>query len=284
MNVAAVTMGYNEPDFLPIWARHYSTQVGARNCFFVDHGSNDGSTSLPTDINIVRIPHSPFDPQRCARFMSQFCSSLLEWYDRVMYTDVDEMVVADPAYHPSLPEYCLSCRHDVVTAIGFNVVHTKDDPPLDPTANILKQRPWMYFLAAMCKPVLTRIPLAWTAGFHFADNVPTRFDDLYLFHLRFFDRDIGLHRLAKTRAMPWANPDDCWWQRVGDEECLQMFARYDGFPRSYVHVQKESPAVLEAISRAFGSSDGRAGEPNTWNLAYGVDELWPVPERFQAVF
>ena len=41
--IAAVTMAYNEPDFVGLWAAHYGAEVGARNCFVVDHGSDDGS-------------------------------------------------------------------------------------------------------------------------------------------------------------------------------------------------------------------------------------------------
>jgi len=34
--LAVVTMVYNEEDFLPIWLKHYSRQVGLKNCFIID--------------------------------------------------------------------------------------------------------------------------------------------------------------------------------------------------------------------------------------------------------
>jgi hypothetical protein len=46
-----------------------------------------------------------------------------------------------------------------------------------------------------------------TAGFHRVNGVEPKFDDLYIFHLRYFDRDVGLRRLAKTRMQPWSHPD-----------------------------------------------------------------------------
>jgi hypothetical protein len=287
VNVAAVTMAYDEPDFLPIWARHYAAQVGPSNCYVIDHGSEDGSTTVDyvRDINIVRVPRSAYDDYRCARFLSGFCSSLLEWYDFVVHADVDEIVVADPAQHASLTAYCESCRYDVVTAIGFNILHTGDDLPIDPTVKVLEQRKWICFSAAMCKPTLTRRPLVWYAGFHRAQDVEPTFDGLYLFHLRFFDRDTGLRRLAKTRAQAWAEPDACWWQRIPDDDCLQMFARYDNLHRNpKVKVAQSSPAVRDALSQTLGSSGGRAGEPDTFNLNYEVDELWPIPKRFRPIF
>ena len=38
-------MTYNEPDFVPIWTRHYTRHVGTEHCYVFDHGSDDGSTT-----------------------------------------------------------------------------------------------------------------------------------------------------------------------------------------------------------------------------------------------
>jgi hypothetical protein len=92
--VAAVTMVYNEDVYLPIWMKHYSRQVGVENCYVVDHGSTDGSTENLGRCNVLRIPRSPYDPFKQSAFNSEFCSSLLHWYDWVVYSDVDELVMA----------------------------------------------------------------------------------------------------------------------------------------------------------------------------------------------
>jgi len=285
VKVAAITMTYNEPDFLPIWVRHYVAQVGPKHCYVIDHGSDDGSTEALGEINVVRIPRSPQDEEKRARFISKFCSSLLEWYDYVVHTDVDEIVVADPALYKSLREYCITSTMDVVTAVGFNVVHTGEDLPIGPETNILKQRKWMYFLAPMFKPVLTRRPLEWTPGFHRARDVEPRFNDLYLFHLRLFDRDIGLRRLARTRNQPWVDPEACWWQRIPDEDCLRMFDAYANLKKNPdVKISNTSPELLDAISRTLGSAGGRLNEPDTFNDNFEVGELWQIPKRFGRVF
>ncbi len=44
--LAVVTMCYNEPDFLPIWLDYYRRQVPVEHLYVVDHGSDDGSTSV----------------------------------------------------------------------------------------------------------------------------------------------------------------------------------------------------------------------------------------------
>ena len=202
--LAAVTMVYNEAALLPLWLRHYARQVGAAHCYVIDHGSDDGSTDDLRPASVIRLPRSPHDDARRARAVSAFCASLLEWYDGVIHTDVDEFVLADPAAWPDLRAFAAASDADAVTAIGLNVIQVAEEAPLDPARPVLAQRAYAAFSSALCKPVLIRRPVRWAPGFHCAD-VALRFDGLFLFHLRYCDRDAALTRLARTRAMPWAD-------------------------------------------------------------------------------
>ena len=162
--LAIVTMVYNEPCFLPLWLRHYNAQAEPRHCYVVDHGTTDGSTDrerLPAGLNLVRIPRSPQDDTRRCRFISQFCASLLVWYESVIYVDVDEILVADPALHASLADHAATCEPEaVISAIGLDVVHGVDvEPDLDWDRPVSLQRRWVRFSSAMCKPVLIRRPV-----------------------------------------------------------------------------------------------------------------------------
>src|SRR4051794_24504690 len=118
---AVVTMVYNEPAFLPHWIRYYSKQFGADHCYIVDHGSDDGSTRDVDGTNLVRIPRSPMHDKKRANFISQFCTSLLEWYQTVIYTDVDEFLIPEPDRYNSLAEYCADNSSESVNAIGLNI-------------------------------------------------------------------------------------------------------------------------------------------------------------------
>src|SRR5581483_1471923 len=129
MKIAAVTMVYNEAHFLPRWIRHYAAQVGAGNCTVIDHGSDDGCTDALPGVNLLRIPRSPTDEVERARFLSGFCASLLSWYDWVIYTDVDEFLVADPDHFASLPDLLAASAHPVITSIGFNLHHEERREP-----------------------------------------------------------------------------------------------------------------------------------------------------------
>jgi len=280
-------MAYNESHFLPIWASYYSGQLGAEHCYVVDHGSDDGSTSSLGGVNVVSIPRSEMHDGQCARFTSTFCLALLEWYDVLIRSDADEIVVADPAQFSSLADYCTKIPEEVVTAIGFNILHTDDEPPLNFKEQLLKQRKWMYFLASMCKPVLTRRPIKWSPGFHRAEGVRAVYKDLYLLHLRYIDRDAGLQRLARSRSQPWAEPDAAWWQRISDERCLQIFEQYSSMRKnSSVQINSSSPHVQEALRNIFDGIevDSYQAEEERFNMNYEAGELWPIPERLQQMF
>ena len=284
MKMAAVTMVYNEPDFLPIWLRYYVAQVGPTHCYVIDHGSDDGSTRDLPGVNVIRIPRSPIHEEKRCRFVSNFASSLLEWYDWVIHTDADEIVVADPALHHSLADFAATCEHEVITTIGCNVVHPTDEAPIDLTLEIMSQRHWVHFLASMCKPVLTRRPIRWGAGFHRADAEP-RFDDLFLFHLRWFDRDIGARRLVRSRNQAWSDPETNWWHRVSDTRGAELFAATADRPRdAAVKLHATAPAVLRCLANSFGPGAGEPGASVFHHLNYQASALWPVPPRFWNVF
>lgn len=286
MKIAAVTMAYNEPEYLPIWVRHYARQVGSRHCYVIDHGSDDGSTDGLGDVTVVRIPRSPQDDTRRARFLSRFCAALLEWYDWVIHADVDEIALPDPQLYPTLQEYCADAPPEVVTAVGFNLHHLPEcEPPIDLARPITEQRGWVRFSAAMCKPVLIRRAVDWAPGFHCAADAPVVFDRLFLFHLRWFDQALGLRRLAKTRAMPWADPNAGAWQRVEDAEFVALCDRIARLEqREGVAFDIAVPPLRDAIQAVLDSQEGREHERYKIDLHRDVDELWEIPSQFRGAF
>src|SRR5438132_5203078 len=96
MKIAIVTMVYNERVNLPIWIRPYSAHCPGAALFVIDHGSDDGSTQGLPGINLIPLPRTPFDDQTRTEFVTDFQHALLRFYDIVIYTDCDDMLVADP--------------------------------------------------------------------------------------------------------------------------------------------------------------------------------------------
>ncbi|MDG6093781.1 glycosyltransferase family 2 protein [Acetobacter sp. AN02] len=284
--LAVVTMVYNEPEFLPVWRRHYGRQAGEAQCYVVDHGSTDGSTWLLGGMNRVRIPRSPQDDTRRTDFLSEFCGSLLQWYDAVIYVDVDELLVADPLRFPDLISYARAMEPgSVSTAAGFDVIHNPDSElPIDWGRPVSLQRRFLRFTSSMCKPVLIRRPVRWAPGFHCIDAVPS-FDDLRLFHLRYADLDSGLERLARTRVQPWAYQEAGQHQRMPDRDWEGMLRSMSGLPvQEGGSLEARDPLLREWTDKVIASSLLRAGELYRFDLHISGDHLWPLPERFVGSF
>jgi hypothetical protein len=275
-------MAYNETVLLPIWARHYARQVGADQCYVVDHGSMS-KPLLPSGMNSVRIPRSPHDDERRAAFIADLTTSLLRYYDWVIYTDVDELVLADPAIFRDIPTFCAATAVDTVTAIGFDIQHIPSlEPALDFGQPIGRQRSWVRFTSAMCKPVLTRQSLAWAPGFHSSEH-PIAFSNLYLFHLHWADLALGLERARKTRDMAWAGDQFGGHQRITDAAWMTLFQGMADLPRAgdVVIDPSRSPAQ-DWLERTRRSSEERAGQTFGIDLGINAAELWPIPPHFRA--
>jgi hypothetical protein len=285
MKIAAITMVYNEPDFLPIWLRYYEKQVGLENCYVIDHGTDDGSTASYQDLAIIRLPRTPLDDAKSAGLVSSVVSFLLSTYDVVIHTDVDEIVFPDPRRYSSLAAFCASNKSKVITAHGFEICQVPDmEPRIDVDRPILQQRSWVKFSAAMCKPVMVRKPVTWAPGFHCTQD-PITLGELYLFHLRWFDLDIALRRLARTRAQSWADPDAGSWQRWPDSRYKTIFRDHNGFVRrDDCEFLPDHEPLRTLITEFLVSQIGRENNTYKTELHIPAPYLLRIPDEFRDVF
>jgi hypothetical protein len=146
MKLAAVTMVYNEPDYMALWCRHYGAQLGSENCFVIDHGSDDGTTDDLGDVNVIRIPRSPKDNDLRARLVSETCTGLLDRYDAVIHVDIDELLVPDPRYHRNLADCARALTGPVMHAMGLEIWHLEqEEPAIDINRPVSLQRGWTWF-------------------------------------------------------------------------------------------------------------------------------------------
>lgn len=276
--LAVVTMVYNEPDFLPIWLRYYSGQVGRRNCFVIDHGSDDGSTAHLDGLSQVILPRTPTDERRRAEYVSMFCTSLLQWYDFVAYADVDEILVADPRRHKTLLEYCTAAPHAVTTAFGMNLIHRlHHETALDLARPVLEQRQWVVPAASMCKPLLTRVPIRWDPGFHSSD-APLAFDDLLLFHLAYVDLPIARRRQAKRRATPMQRESPNHHHRASDQAIFALMEGWSRMPREdRIGLGQDCRFRDEFAQRVIASRRTRENDVFKLDLGIWGKQLWRLP-------
>jgi hypothetical protein len=205
MNIAIVTMVYNESVNLPIWIRHYRSAAPSATLFVVDHSSDDGSTDHIPEVNKLPLPRNEMDEWTRTHLINHLQRALLQYYDCVIYTDCDELIVPDPAKSLSIEAHLAAQSYEYTSPVGLNVIHLVDvEAPIDLAQPLLSQRRYCQFEVSMCKPVITRIPLSWQPGFHECDK-PIRIDeDLYIFHTKAVDQHLALNRLHVTQNVRWS--------------------------------------------------------------------------------
>lgn len=202
---------------LPLWLRYYGGQFGVENLYVVDDSSQDGSTD-GLACNVLHIPPirgGKFESTRM-KFLAGMAASLRTLYDCVVFTDADEFVVPDPARHSGLKDYI--ARQDdqraAVGALGLNLVHAAaNEPPLDLATPVLGQRMLAKFVPVMCKPSVNFAGAPWFAASH-GIRAPYAVDpDLWMFHLKYADRDLlreaADHRLRMV-AMDGRSKETQW--------------------------------------------------------------------------
>jgi len=279
MRLAALTMAYNEPVWAGVWSRFYAGQVGAANCFLLDHGSDDGSTE-GLGIHVERLGRSALDEDARAATIGSVTRELLRGYDAVVHSDVDELVIADPRRHRDLAAYAAACTTAVVTSVGFDVQHlASEEPALVIGQAIGAQRRWVRFSAAMCKPCFVREPVAWSPGFHMSD-APMVMDGLFLLHLRYADLGLGLRRLERTRGLNFAHAEINPHQRVSDAAFAEMLEQIAQLPRESIAFEVAEGPLAAWVERTRAAQAAGGGD---W-LALAGDRLWELPEAFRRLF
>ncbi len=223
LRIAAITFCRDEGRMLPLWIRYYGAAFGTENLYVVDDNSVDGSTDdLPCDVlHIPPIRDGKFNSTRMA-MVGNLGRSLLELYDVVMFCDTDEFIVPDPERWSGLKEYVETRSGEGINAVGslgFNVVHHVGvEPPLDLTQPLLGQRQLAKFLPLMCKPAIKWVPEHWSAGTH-GVRTPYAVDpDLWMFHMKFGDRDHLQEAADHRQRMVEADgrSRDTQWRQGGD--------------------------------------------------------------------
>lgn len=285
MKLAALTMVRDERVMLPRWLAHYGAQCGVDNLFVIDDNTRDGSTDdLPC--SVIRIPDwgdKHFETTRM-RLVSSFAAGLLEAYDAVLFADADEFLVADPARHDGLLDL-VAKREDqqVIGAMNLNVVHDAEhEAPLDPERPVLEQRRWAKFVPLMCKPSIKRIPAPWVAGSH---GTTVAFDidpDLYMFHLKFAERDhlraTGDHR--KALADSQGRAAETSWQFAGDDLAALLDEVIGATAPDAVEEFKPRKRALRKIVRETGNGVFRSHGRRQVNAMRG-QPMVAIPERFR---
>jgi hypothetical protein len=244
MSAAVLAMAYNEPVFFPIWQRYYSRFFSPEDIYVIDHETTDGSLDGE---GFVRIPvNNPHDDRTWrTRLVERHQRQLLETYDVVVTTDIDEIVAPDPSLG-TLGSYLEAFDREFVNCVGYEVLHMRDtEPPLDPTRPILAQRGWWYANPGYNKPIVATEPVRWVPGFHHREDGRIEPDPrLRLVHLHRADFELALER-HRVRAERPSDPDDVasgrgYQNRIVDTEAFESWFYGDScFEAEGVRIEPE---------------------------------------------
>ncbi len=130
--------------------------------------------------------------------------ALLEFYDIVIFHDVDEILIADPLIYSSLADYITTNAQKLETwkilgGVGVEIFHDAiNEVRYDPTLAVLRQRKNASFRLPGCKPAIYYSDEANTPH---GTTIPFTLDvNLWLLHLKFLDQDIMLSRQPTRNA------------------------------------------------------------------------------------
>lgn len=220
--VAVITMARDEGTMLRRWVAHHAGHVGADNVLVIDDHSQDGSTDdLPCPV--IKVPFlrkRGFEQSRMG-LLAGISAGLLEAHDAVLFCDVDEFVVPDPDRHESLRHFVAARPgHTALGVLGLNVIHDLErEAPLRDDEPILMQRKFAKFVPLMCKPALKWVPAEWAHASHGIVCPYTVDPDLFMFHMKFADRDNLAASAARRNAshLEEGRAANTSWVRPADE-------------------------------------------------------------------
>ncbi len=257
---AVLTIVQNEAVFLPIWLRYYSRFFAADDIYVLDHESTDGST---TGGGFVRIPvaHETVDHTWMVRTIEAHQHELLQRYDMVLTTDVDEIVAPNPEWG-TLGQYLDRFDEEWINCLGYEILHLKDrEEPFRMDRPILEQRGYWFATSAYDKPALASVPMTWEPGFHMRSDRRLSLDpDLYLIHLHRLDYDVCLARHRWRRERSWNQRDlTAGWavhNLIADEEEFERWFYEDDNWKSSLDeddgdLKERAGIVLEEIPAAW---------------------------------
>lgn len=200
MNKAIFTIVKNERFFLDVWYKYYSQHFEQKDIYILNHDTTDGSIDKYRNLaNIIDLKHEiHFDHVWLRHVVESFQKELLDTYDVVCFTEVDEFIIPRNELLSDYLESFAKSENQYVTCLGFELL---DNCLYDPRKKILAQKTWFRANPRfMNKTLITKIPLSYEKGFH-SHSQPDNLDhNLINLHLHYFDYIVFMERV-KSRII-----------------------------------------------------------------------------------
>jgi hypothetical protein len=217
----------NETTFSPIWLKYYSRFLSTDDIYFLDFNSD----IKPSGCQVKSTERNIFDANELFETIKEFHKELLNEYEYVIPTDVDEII-----FHKSgLNNYINYLQVDYVKCAGFELIHIPSlEKDFDETKPIFSQRKyWFRSPIYYDKTLITKKPLDWTIGLH-TTNTQSELDiNLLLIHLHRFDFETCIKRHLKYANSEWSDNtiknNYNWHYRTNKREKLENWYFNTGY-------------------------------------------------------
>ncbi|MEM9968389.1 MAG: glycosyltransferase family 2 protein [Pseudomonadota bacterium] len=210
--VCVMTMVYQDYFFLKKWYQYYSAQFDPAHLYIFSHGNDPEHRKIAPKANVIGVYRDP-TLRRLERkrwnSMSELHKMLLTYYNWVICSDVDELILFDPEVSTDLGSYLAEINQDEtppksICPLGIEIIHNPELEPdeIDENQPILDQRRVFRLNANYSKPCILREPGRFSVGGHANTHLPRVLaDHLFLVHLRFFDYKRSHERLVSRLNM-----------------------------------------------------------------------------------
>ena len=213
MKIAAFTIARNEDVFLPVWFKYYKKHIPEKDIFIYD---NDSINPVPENIATKIHSEYTFDHRWLRQTAFKIMSYLLMFYDYVLCTDADEILIADPRKYKNITDYVQKNPNEIMYSTGYEIVGNKKDTPINFSENLFNQRKEWVKLKNFYKPVLSSVPIRkMYSDYNCSSNGDP---DLYLVHLNRIDYKTSLDKHKASKKYNWnpsdLNKTDGWQHRI----------------------------------------------------------------------
>tara|TARA_B110000090_G_C13273223_1_gene404943 strand:- start:117 stop:950 length:834 start_codon:yes stop_codon:yes gene_type:complete len=187
--IAALTSVRNGERFLKRWITYYGHELGYQNLFIILDGVDQEGPDSDLGLNLHWFDHVPMSRVAGDKFRANRASvlahELMQTYDLVIGTDVDEFLVLDPHRSEGLLQY-ISQRPITsnLSGMGIDVAqHRIKEHNLDWSKPFLDQRQYGVISDRYTKASILSEPHFWGSGYHRVKGQPFEIDPyLYLLH------------------------------------------------------------------------------------------------------
>jgi hypothetical protein len=201
--IAVLTMARNAEFFLCRWIEYYGKAFGKENLYVFLDGEDQKIPENSNTVNIQLLKHSQEDIVKADNnriaFLNKVSEKLLEKYDIVIGTDVDEFLILEPNINGNLKDYISKKRFKTsISALGIDVGQClSQESEIDNKKQLLQQRSYALISSRYSKAIIKRKNVNWGAGFHRIKRKNFHIDkNLYLFHFGSCDEKMILNSFS----------------------------------------------------------------------------------------